>query len=169
MAHGGYRWRESCSAGENAAWRIADGDDSSPPPPSSKKAQPARPAHPTSTAGSSSMDARAEAPAPPKTSVYLPAEDLPPKREKSRAGPLPKEGLGRRFKGGRRGAPLGCLGAAPSPLCNLSSSDKLSERGRDGHGSGISRQSSDGMSKMKSAASQTDFTREPKNDQPSCC
>jgi hypothetical protein len=27
------------------------------------------------------MDARAEAPAPPKTSVYLPVEDLPPKRE----------------------------------------------------------------------------------------
>src|SRR3979490_939652 len=36
----------------------------------------------TSTAGSSPMDARAEAPAPPKTSVYLPVEDLPPKREK---------------------------------------------------------------------------------------
>jgi hypothetical protein len=32
----------------------------------------------TSTAGSSVMDARAEAPAPPKTSVF----DLPPKREK---------------------------------------------------------------------------------------
>jgi hypothetical protein len=36
----------------------------------------------TSTGGSSLMDARAEAPAPPKTSVYLPVEDLPPKREK---------------------------------------------------------------------------------------
>jgi hypothetical protein len=36
----------------------------------------------TSTAGSSLMDARAEAPALPKTSVYLPVEDLPPKREK---------------------------------------------------------------------------------------
>jgi hypothetical protein len=35
----------------------------------------------TSTAGSSLMDARAEAPVPPKTSVYLPVEDLPPKRE----------------------------------------------------------------------------------------
>src|ERR1700737_4875685 len=35
----------------------------------------------TSTAGSL-MDARAEAPAPPKTNVYLPVEDLPPKREK---------------------------------------------------------------------------------------
>jgi hypothetical protein len=36
----------------------------------------------TSTAGSSLMDARAEAPAPPKTSVYLPVEDLPAEREK---------------------------------------------------------------------------------------
>ena len=36
----------------------------------------------TSTAGSSLMDARAEATAPPKTSVFLPVEDLPPKREK---------------------------------------------------------------------------------------
>jgi hypothetical protein len=35
----------------------------------------------TSNAGSSLMDARAEAPAP-KTSAYLPVEDLPPKREK---------------------------------------------------------------------------------------
>jgi hypothetical protein len=35
----------------------------------------------TSTAGSSLMDARAEAPAPPKTSAYLPVEDLPLKRE----------------------------------------------------------------------------------------
>ena len=36
----------------------------------------------TSTAGSSLMDARAETPASPKASVYLPVEDLPPKREK---------------------------------------------------------------------------------------
>jgi|SRR5450631_477111 hypothetical protein len=36
----------------------------------------------TSTAGSSLMDARAEATAPPKKNVYLPVEDLPPKREK---------------------------------------------------------------------------------------
>ena len=35
----------------------------------------------TSTAGSSLMDARAEAPAPRKTSGYLPVEDLPPPRE----------------------------------------------------------------------------------------
>jgi hypothetical protein len=34
------------------------------------------------TAGSSFMDARAEAPAPPKTGSYLPVEDLPPPREK---------------------------------------------------------------------------------------
>src|ERR1700730_4094368 len=36
----------------------------------------------TSIAGPSLMDARPEAPALPKTSVYLPVEDLPPKREK---------------------------------------------------------------------------------------
>jgi hypothetical protein len=36
----------------------------------------------TSTGGSSLMDARAEAPAPPKTSAYLPVEVLPPAREK---------------------------------------------------------------------------------------
>jgi hypothetical protein len=35
----------------------------------------------TSTAGSSLMDARAEAPAPPKISAYLPVEDLPPERK----------------------------------------------------------------------------------------
>jgi hypothetical protein len=35
----------------------------------------------TSTAGSSLMDAHAEAPMPPKTSAYLPVEDLPPPRE----------------------------------------------------------------------------------------
>ena len=34
----------------------------------------------TSTGGSSLMDARAEAPSPRKTSVYLPVEDLPPMR-----------------------------------------------------------------------------------------
>jgi hypothetical protein len=36
----------------------------------------------TSSGGSSLMDARAQATAPPKTSAYLPVEDLPPKREK---------------------------------------------------------------------------------------
>ena len=35
----------------------------------------------TSTAGSSLMDARAEAPASPKTSGYPRVEDLPPQRE----------------------------------------------------------------------------------------
>jgi hypothetical protein len=35
----------------------------------------------TSTSGSSPMDARAEAPVPPKTSAYLPVEDLPAPRE----------------------------------------------------------------------------------------
>ena len=36
----------------------------------------------TSSAGSSLMDARGEATGIPKTSVYLPVEDLPPKRDK---------------------------------------------------------------------------------------
>ena len=36
----------------------------------------------TSTAGSSLMDAQAEAPAPPKPSAYLPLGDLPPRPEK---------------------------------------------------------------------------------------
>jgi hypothetical protein len=35
----------------------------------------------TSTAGSSLMDARAEAPMPSKTAGYLPVEDLPPPRQ----------------------------------------------------------------------------------------
>jgi hypothetical protein len=35
----------------------------------------------TSGTGSSLMDARAEAPLPPKTSTYLPVEDLPPPRK----------------------------------------------------------------------------------------
>jgi hypothetical protein len=35
----------------------------------------------TSTTHSSLMDARAEVPVPPKTSAYLPVEDLPPARE----------------------------------------------------------------------------------------
>ena len=37
----------------------------------------------TSTTGSSLMDARAEAPAPPKASAYLPVEVLPPARQKA--------------------------------------------------------------------------------------
>jgi len=36
----------------------------------------------TSTTGSSLMDAHAEAPAPPKTSGYLPVEDMPSKDAK---------------------------------------------------------------------------------------
>jgi hypothetical protein len=36
----------------------------------------------TSTASSSLIDARAEAPAPPKTSAYLPVGDVPPRPEK---------------------------------------------------------------------------------------
>ena len=41
---------------------------------------------------------------------------------KSRTGPLPEESFGRRIRGGRRGALLGCLGAASS-LFNATSSD----------------------------------------------
>jgi hypothetical protein len=41
----------------------------------------------TSTASSSLMDARAEAPMPPKTSAYLPVEDLPPPREQAAMTP----------------------------------------------------------------------------------
>ena len=37
----------------------------------------------SSTARSSLMDAHAEAPAPPKTSGYLPVEDLPPPRDQT--------------------------------------------------------------------------------------
>ena len=39
------------------------------------------------SAGSSLMDARAEAPMPPKTSAYLPVEDLPSPREKAAMTP----------------------------------------------------------------------------------
>jgi len=35
----------------------------------------------TSNGGSSLLDARAEVPAPPKTTVYLPVQELPPNRE----------------------------------------------------------------------------------------
>ncbi len=72
----------------------------------------------TSTAGSSLMDARAEAPALPKTSVYLPVEDLPPKREKpamtaDERSKLQKELIAVRDRqasdGKARGAPRGAL------------------------------------------------------------
>ena len=72
----------------------------------------------TSTAGSSPMDARAEAPAPSKTSVYLPVEDLPPKGEKTamtadERSKLQKELIAVRDRqasdGKARGAPRGAL------------------------------------------------------------
>ena len=72
----------------------------------------------TSTAGSSLMDARAEAPALPKASVYLPVEDLPPKREKpamtaDERSKLQKELIAVRDRqasdGKARGAPRGAL------------------------------------------------------------
>jgi len=47
----------------------------------------------TSTAGSSLMDARAEAPAPPKASVYLPVHDLPPPRETPGMTPVERSKL----------------------------------------------------------------------------
>ena len=37
----------------------------------------------TASGGSSLMDAHAEAPTPPKTSGYLPVEDLPPPRDQA--------------------------------------------------------------------------------------
>jgi len=66
----------------------------------------------TSTAGSSLMDARAEAAAPPKTSVYLPVEDLPPKREKPAMTPderlkLQKELIAARDRQARAGKARG--------------------------------------------------------------
>jgi hypothetical protein len=64
----------------------------------------------TSTAGSSLMDARAEAPAPAKKSVYLPVEDLPPQREKPAMTPderskLLKELIAARDRQAARAAP----------------------------------------------------------------
>ena len=47
----------------------------------------------TSTTGSSLMDARAEAPAPPKASAYLPVEVLPPAREKAAMTPAERSKL----------------------------------------------------------------------------
>jgi hypothetical protein len=66
----------------------------------------------SSTASSSLMDARAEAPAPPKTSVYLPVEDLPPKREKPAMTPderlkLQKELIAARDRQARAGKARG--------------------------------------------------------------
>jgi hypothetical protein len=47
----------------------------------------------TSTTGSSLMDARAEAPAPPKASAYLPVEVLPPARAKPAMTPGERQKL----------------------------------------------------------------------------
>jgi hypothetical protein len=70
----------------------------------------------TSTAGSSPMDARAEAPVPPKTSTYLPVEDLPPPREAPAMTPdermkLQKELIAARD---RQTAAVKAQGAAPA-------------------------------------------------------
>jgi hypothetical protein len=72
----------------------------------------------TSTAGSSPMDARAEAPVPPKTNVYLPVEDLPPPREKAAMTPderlkLQKELIAARD---RQAAAAKAQGAAAEPV-----------------------------------------------------
>jgi hypothetical protein len=74
----------------------------------------------TSTAGSSLMDARAEAPALPKTSVYLPVEDLPPKREKpamtaDERSKLQKELIAARDRQRLMVKPEGALRAAVNP------------------------------------------------------
>ena len=70
----------------------------------------------TSTAGSSLMDARAEAPAPPKTSVYLPVEDLPPKREKPAMTPDERLKLQKELIAARdRQAPAGKARAPAAP------------------------------------------------------
>jgi hypothetical protein len=60
----------------------------------------------TSTTGSSPMDARAEAPPPPKTSAFLPVEVMPPAREKAAMTPderkkLQKELIAARDRQGR--------------------------------------------------------------------
>ena len=70
----------------------------------------------TSTAGSSLMDARAEAPALPKTSVYLPVEDLPPKREKPAMTPDERLKLQKELIAARdRQAPAGKARAPAAP------------------------------------------------------
>ena len=70
----------------------------------------------TSTTGSSLMDARAEAPAPPKTSAYLPVEVMPPAREKpvmtsDERSKLQKELIAARD---RQAAVVKAQGAAPA-------------------------------------------------------
>ena len=73
----------------------------------------------TSTAGSSLMDARAEA--PPKTSVYLPVEDLPPKREKpamtaDERSKLQKELIAARDRQASDGKARGGAARRPQPI-----------------------------------------------------
>jgi hypothetical protein len=75
----------------------------------------------TSTAGSSLMDARAEAPALPKTSVYLPVEDLPPKREKpamtsDERAKLEKELIAARDRQASDGKPRGDAARRRQPM-----------------------------------------------------
>ena len=70
----------------------------------------------TSSAGSSLMDARAEAPAPPKASVYLPVEDLPPPREKPVMTPDERLKLEKELIAARdRQAPAGKARAPAAP------------------------------------------------------
>jgi hypothetical protein len=75
----------------------------------------------TSTAGSSLMDARAEAPAPPKASVYLPVEDLPPQREKpamtiDERSKLEKELIAARDRQTPDGKAKGSAARRPQPI-----------------------------------------------------
>ena len=67
-----------------------------------------------STGGSSLMDARAEAPAPPKTSVYLPVEDLPPKRAKPSMTPDERLMLQKELIAARDRQASKAAGAAPT-------------------------------------------------------
>jgi hypothetical protein len=72
----------------------------------------------TSTAGSSLMDAHAEVPMPPKTSAYLPVEDLPPPRENPVMTPdervkLQKELIAARDRQAAAGKAQGAASAEP--------------------------------------------------------
>jgi hypothetical protein len=68
----------------------------------------------TSTAGSPPMDARAEAPAPAKTSVYLPVEDLPSKREKPPMTPDERSKLQKELVAARDRQASKAAGAPPT-------------------------------------------------------
>jgi hypothetical protein len=72
----------------------------------------------TTTAGSSIMDARAEAPGPPKTSVYLPVEDLPAQRDQpamtsDERSKLQKELIAARERQGAAAKAQGAASAEP--------------------------------------------------------